>query len=139
MAAHQQLTHSWWSDKRHEFELYVSQFVIRECRAGDPEMAEKRLNVLSGIKALDVLPETLDLARKLITSGPLPEKAETDAFHIAVAAANAMDYLLTWNCKHIANAAMKRGIDQLCRESGFEPPVLCTPEELLGEENYVEG
>jgi hypothetical protein len=72
------------------------------------------------------------LARLLIEKGPIPEKAEIDALHIAVATANGMDYLLTWNCKHTANAEMQSDIGKLCRASGFEPPVICTPEELLG-------
>lgn len=101
--------------------------------AGEPEMARKRIEALAGIKALDVSPHSLSLAKTLIDGGPLPKKAETDAFHIAIAAANAMDYLLTWNCRHIANAAMQKGIQRLCREAGFEPPVICTPQELLGE------
>jgi hypothetical protein len=138
MASHQQLTHTWWHDRRHEFELYISQLVIRECRGGDAEMARKRIEILGGITALDVGPESLELGRKMITHGPLPPKAEIDAFHIAVAAANAMDYLLTWNMKHIANAAMRKGIESLCRDAGFEPPVICTPDELLGEEYDLE-
>lgn len=101
MATHQQLTHVWWQDRRHEFELYISQLVINECQAGDAEMARKRIELLGGITALDVGTESLQLGRKLVTHGPLPPKAEIDAFLIAVAAANAMDYLLTWNMKHI--------------------------------------
>jgi hypothetical protein len=96
-------------------------------------MAQKRLDALDGIALLSVSQEALDLARLLIEKGPIPEKAKIDALHIAVATTNGMDYLLTWNCKHIANAEMQFGIGKLCRASGFEPPVICTPEELLGE------
>ncbi|MBX7053430.1 MAG: hypothetical protein K1X36_00610 [Pyrinomonadaceae bacterium] len=82
----------------------------------------------------------IELARSLVSKGPLPTKAESDAFHIAVAAVNAMDYLLTWNMKHIANAAMTKTIEGRCRGAGFEPPVICTPDGLLAEEEgYVEG
>ena len=81
---------------------------------------------------LAVSQEALDLARALIEKGPIPEKAKVDALHIAVAASNGMVYLLTWNCKHIANAEMQIGIGKFCRAAGFEPPVICTPEELLG-------
>ena len=134
MAGHQQVTQTWWRDHRDEFELYISQLVIRECEAGDPEMAAKRSAILTGIKALEIGPESLQLAIRLTAKGPLPSKAENDAFHIAVAAVNAMDYLLSWNLKHIL-----KGIEAICRYAGFEPPVICTPDTLLGEEEgYVE-
>lgn len=132
IAAHHQITQEWWETRRANFDLYASQFVIQEAGAGDMEMAQKRLDVLDGIPLLSVSQEALALARTLVEKGPLPKKAETDALHISVAAANGMDYLLTWNCKHIANAEMQIGIGKLCRAAGFEPPVICTPEELLG-------
>jgi len=133
ISAHQQITLEWWENRRANFDLYASQFVVQESSAGDAAMARKRLNALDGITLLGINQEALDLARLLIEKGPIPEKAEIDALHIAVATANGMDYLLTWNCKHIANAEMQVGIGRLCRASGFEPPVICTPEELLGE------
>lgn len=131
MATHQQLTQEWWHERRIAFDIYISLFVQDECQAGDPQMAEKRLDLLVGVPMLEVFPDVYSLAEKLITHGPLPQKAETDALHIAVAAAHSIDYLLTWNCKHIANASMERAIGRICRESGFEPPVICTPQELL--------
>lgn len=134
VAGHQQVTQTWWIDKRHEFELYISELVIIECEAGEAEMARKRLELLSGLRLLDIGPEVRELAGKLISIGPLPAKAENDAFHIAVAAVNAMDYLLSWNLKHIANAAMRKAIEMVCRNSGFEPPIICTPDTLLAEE-----
>lgn len=132
IAAHQQLTQEWWETRRANFDLYASQVVIRESSAGDAEMAQKRLEALDGIALLSVSQEAVVLARTLVEKGPIPEKAEVDALHIAVAASHGMDYLLTWNCKHIANAEMQTGIGKLCRAAGFEPPVICTPEELLG-------
>jgi hypothetical protein len=132
IAAHQQIRNEWWENRRTDFDLYTSQFVIQESSAGDAVMATKRLAELDGIPLLAVSREALDLARFLVEKGPLPEKAEIDALHISVAASNGMDYLLTWNCKHIANAEMQIGIGKLCRAAGFEPPVICTPEELLG-------
>jgi hypothetical protein len=132
IAAHQQITHEWWENRRADFDLYTSQFVIQESSAGDAAMAQKRLDALDGIALLAVNQEALDLARSLVEKGPIPEKAEIDALHISVAANHGMDYLLTWNCKHIANAEMQTGIGKLCRAAGFEPPVICTPEELLG-------
>ena len=132
IAAHQQLTQEWWETRRANFALYASQFVIRESSAGDAAMAQKRLEALDGIPLLGATPEAFALARRLVEKGPIPEKANVDALHIAVAATNGMDYLLTWNCKHIANAEMHTGVARICRAAGCEPPVICTPEELLG-------
>jgi hypothetical protein len=132
VAAHQQLTQEWWENRRANFDLYTSQFVIQESSAGDAKMAQTRLEALEEIPLLGVTQEAVTLARTLVQKGPIPEKAEVDALHIAVAATNGMDYLLTWNCKHIANAEMQIGIGNLCRATGCEPPVICTPEELLG-------
>jgi hypothetical protein len=100
---------------------------------GDAAMAKKRLEELHFIPLLDVNQAAENLAQKLIVDGPLPTKAAVDALHIAVATVHGMDYLLTWNCKHIANAEMQGKVAAVCRESGFEPPVICTPEELSGE------
>lgn len=136
---HQQITLEWWERDRELFDLYISQFVLDECSSGDPAMAKARLELLGGVALLEISDGAIELSKRLVDRGPLPEKAKTDALHIAIAASNAMDYLLTWNMKHIANAFMKRAIDQKCREVGFEPPVICTPEELLGEDYYVEG
>ena len=106
LAAHQQITIEWWENRRADFDLYTSQFVIHESSAGEAAMTQKRLDALDGIALLAVSQEALDLARSLVEKGPIPEKAKVDALHIAVAASNGMDYLLTWNCKHIANAEM---------------------------------
>jgi predicted nucleic acid-binding protein len=131
-AAHQQLTREWWDERRSSFDLYVSQIVIQESSAGEARMARERLDALDGIPLLSVNQQAFALARGLVERGPLPEKAEIDALHIALATTHGMDYLLTWNCKHIANAEMQIGVAKIAREAGFEPPVICTPEELLG-------
>lgn len=131
-AAHQQITQEWWSNRRKDFELFVSEFVINEASAGDAEAAEKRLAALEGIALLDVNTEVEDLAKKLVAEEALPPKAATDALHIAVATAHDIDYLLSWNCKHIANAEMQDAIERVCEESGYRCPKICTPEELLG-------
>jgi hypothetical protein len=132
-AAHQQITQEWWARRRADFELFVSQFVIQEASMGDVEMAQKRLGELRAIPLLKVNQNVEDLARDLIANGALPWKAAVDALHIGVATVHGMDYLLTWNCKHIANAEMQSKVAAVCRDRGFEPPVICTPEELLGE------
>ncbi|MDT7542107.1 MAG: hypothetical protein QOE33_2011 [Acidobacteriota bacterium] len=131
-AAHQQITQEWWSRRRTEFALFISELVIQEASMGDAAMARKRLEELRSIQRLEVNQDAGDLAQRLIVAGALPTKAAIDALHIAVATVHGMDYLLTWNCKHIANAEMQSKVAAISRESGFEPPVICTPEELSG-------
>jgi hypothetical protein len=131
MAAHQQTTKEWWETRRDDFELFVSQFVIIEARSGDPNAAVRRGEILSGIPLLEVNQEVYDLADDLMARVPLPQKATMDSLHIATATVNGVDYLVTWNCTHIANATLRSSIESICRESGFEPPIICTPEELL--------
>jgi hypothetical protein len=131
MAAHQQLTRTWWRDERLGFDLYISDVVLREVRAGDPDAARDRLAVLKGVTILDPLPEALELARSLLKQNLVPTRAADDAFHIAISAVHGIDYLLTWNCKHIANAKTRSRIETECRNQGYKPTTLCTPEELM--------
>jgi len=131
-AAHQQITQEWWQHRRNDFEIFVSEFVILESSAGDAEAAEKRLAALEGIAMLDVNLEVENLAKKLVADKAVPEKSVTDALHIAVAAVHEVDYLLSWNCKHIVNAEMQDAIRKVCETSGCKFPKICTPEELLG-------
>ncbi len=132
-AAHQQITREWW-ENRAKFDLYISQIVIRESSGGDKDAAARRLEVLEGIQILEISEEAKALARDLVEHVPLPEKASLDALHIAIAVVSGMDYLLTWNCTHIANATLRNKIESICRSRGYEPPVICTVEELLMEE-----
>jgi len=132
-AAHRQLTREWWESRRAGFESYVSQIVLREVGAGDPEAAAQRLHILRDIPVLRVTDEVAGFAEELIKRVPFPPKAAADAVHVAIAVLHGMDYLLTWNCAHIANAALRSRIDAVCREGGYEPLVICTPEELLEE------
>jgi len=132
-AARQALTRQWWNHKRLDYDLYISEFVIAEATAGDPEMAAKRLKALEGIAEIELTETTAKLAQVLVSEGPLPRKAALDALHIAVAVGGGVEYLLTWNFKHLANATMRNQIERLCRSRGYEPPIICTPEELLGE------
>ena len=132
-AAHQQITRDWWQDRRRDFDLFSSQLVVQESSAGDPAVAQTRLQLLSAISLLQVNADCVALARSLVESGPIPEKASVDALHIAIATVHGLDYLLTWNCKHIANAEMQTAVNRICRSAGYEPPVICTPEELSGE------
>jgi PIN domain len=130
-AANQQLTHDWWDHRRQHYDLYVSEAVITECSAGDPQAAQERLEVLTHIPVLDITEEAENLANELVKQVPLPEKAEVDALHIATATVNGIDYLLTWNCTHIANAALQHRIEAICRAAGFDPPTICTPQQLM--------
>jgi len=104
---------------------------VQEAQAGDPGAATRRLAGLHGIPLLTLSEEATGLAQALVAPGPLPTNAVVDALHIAIAAVNGMHYLLTWNCTHIANAAIRSDIEDVCRAHGYEPPVLCTPEELM--------
>ena len=132
LAAHQQVTRDWWST-RDVFELFVSQFVVDEASAGDVTAAGRRLAALQNLVLLDLTPDATRLATELIRRGGVPEKAKVDALHIGVASVHGMDYLVSWNCTHIANATMRGRIEAICRDAGFEPPVICTPLELVKE------
>jgi len=131
IAAHQQVTGEWWRNKRHFFDLYSSQLVLQEAGAGDEEQAGKRLNALEETELLEITESALSLAEVFIKKSAVPKIAPEDAIHIAVAVVNGIDYLMSWNCKHIANAKMRSKIDQVCLSCGYEPIIICTPEELL--------
>jgi len=130
MAAHQEATRQWWDEQREHFDLFVSEAVLEEAAAGDPDAAKRRLEVLAGIEELKITEEIRDLAKALIARGQLPQKAALDALHIATATVHGMEYLLTWNCRHIANATRQKSMRTICQESGYILPVLCTPIEL---------
>ncbi len=131
VAAHQQLTDRWWQERRGDFYLFTSQPVLEEAGRGNAETSALRLELLEALPSLEVMAAAVALAKDLVRTGPLPEKAEVDALHIAVAATNRMAYLLTWNCKHLANAAMRNKIEQVSRIHGYEPVIICTPAELM--------
>ena len=134
-AAHQQITRDWWDRRRAEFELYISQVVLRECQAGDATAAAERLKILQDLPLLEQTEEATRLAQALVDRVPLPERAAVDALHVAIATVHGVDYLLTWNCTHIANATLRDPIESVCRENGCEPPAICTPDELLAEKD----
>ncbi len=133
MAANQATTREWWENRRDAFQLFISQTVIKESSAGDQDAAQRRLEFLKPFPLLDITEEVETLAAKLIAEVPLPPKAQADAVHIAVAAVHGMNYLLTWNCTHIANATLRTQIEAVTRSAGYEPPVVCTPQEMLGQ------
>lgn len=129
-AAHQQVTRDWWST-RLGYDLYISQFVLDEAGAGDAQAAKLRLAALEGIALLDIVPDAALIASEILRLGGMPEKAYVDALHVAIAAAHGMEYLLTWNCTHIANPALRGKVEAICRSTGFEAPVICTPVEFM--------
>lgn len=130
-AANQQMTRDWWDNHREKHELLISSYVVEECSAGDPAAAQEREVYIQGLPLLEISSDVKALADALLSGVPLPPKATVDALHISVAAVNGVEYLLTWNCKHIANAALRLPIERICRKMGCEPPVICTPQELL--------
>ena len=133
-SVHQKITREWWKRSRNEFDLRVSQFVLDEAAKGDVEAAARRLVVLRAIPLLSVTEEAIALGDELVRNGLLPEKAGADALHLAVAAIHGVDFLLTWNCRHLANAKVKARVGRFARAIGLELPVICTPEELVDEE-----
>jgi hypothetical protein len=130
-AARQELTRRWWDTRRHDFELCVAQPVFDECGAGQPDAARLRLDILQDMTVLELSADAKALTKVILAAGIIPAKAATDASHIAIAAANGVPYMLTWNCKHIANAALRPTLERLCMEHGWQLPIICTPEELL--------
>jgi predicted nucleic acid-binding protein len=132
VAAHQQLTVAWWDQQRSHYELFTSQVVLAEARAGDPDAAQRRVAVLEHLPLLDVTDAAITLAVALVSGQALPAQAAQDALHVAVACVHGIEYLLTWNCAHLANARLRSRIEQICREAGYVPPIICTPEELEG-------
>lgn len=133
VAAHQQITEEWWQLRRGDFELFVSQSVLAEASAGDPEAAVQRLQLLASLDLLDITGEVEELATSLVVGRVVPAKAAEDALHIATATVHGMDFLLTWNCRHIANAAIRHRLTEAALARGYILPVICTPEELAGD------
>jgi hypothetical protein len=135
IAGHQQITRDWWQTAADRFELVASELVLDEAAAGDPDAARDRLVALASVTLLDATEQALELATQLLESGAIPKKAAEDAVHIAIAVTNGVEFLVTWNCRHIANATMRSQIELACRNAGFEPAIICTPDELMEPEN----
>ena len=132
--ARQVSTQTWWSLMRPKFALYASMLVLDEAARGDETAAQKRVEVLDALTLLPVTREMECLAERLLAATAVPRTSYEDAVHIAAATVSGMDYLLTWNCKHIANAITMPRIYKVCMEAGYSCPVICTPDQL-GEEN----
>ena len=133
IAARQEITREIWLVLMSQFDLYISALIIQEISQGNKDYAQMRLNAISGIPVLEISKESMDLAKALINAGVIPEKCIEDALHLALAGINGMDFLLTWNFKHINNAFTKSRIIREIERHGYEAPEICSPEELLGE------
>jgi hypothetical protein len=133
VAGHQQTTQDWWTNRRSGFECSVSQVVIDEASIGDPAEVQKRLAIIGSLATLAVTPDAEALTQAIMAAGILPPHAFPDAAHVAVSAVHGIDYLVTWNCKHLANAQIARRMALVCQKLGYRMPTTCTPEELMGE------
>ena len=132
VAAHQQTTIEWWEDHRQKFECFISQTVLDEASAGDPMEVQKRLAKIGTLPLLPFDVESRELAKAILASGAIPPKAARDAAHVAVCAVHGIDFLMTWNCKHLANAQIGRRIEKICEASHRPMLIICTPQSLMG-------
>lgn len=130
-AARQLLTHQWWNQERSKYELVTSQYVIDEASDGEPSLAEARLRALKGIPLLPAEAGVQGIADEIMARAILPPKAVFDALHIAITAHHEIDYLLTWNCRHIANGKILSRVHAVLHDLAVPIPVICTPEELV--------
>jgi hypothetical protein len=135
VAARQAITRNWWQETRHRFEVYISMLVVDEAGAGDPGAAAQRAQAMAGLSILELTDSAQALAGQLIEQGLVPKTSVEDSLHMALATVHGMDYLLTWNFRHINNAEMKARISAAVEAAGYECPVICSPEELGGEES----
>jgi len=132
IAGHQQVPRDWWQARKNVFDIFISTFVLDEAGAGDPEAASLRLKIIEQLPVLSITDEVETLAKRLLDSQIIPAKAALDASHIAISAVHRLDFLMTWNCTHLANAQIKRKVDRVCQDAGYLCPTICTPEELMG-------
>ncbi len=137
VAAYREVTREWWSTASGRFDLVASELVVTESGAGDADAARVRLKMLEPVTLLNVNERSEALTRLLLEFGAVPHEAAADAAHIAIAGTNGVDYPVTWNFRHIANAAMRSRIERVCRQAGYEPPIICTPNEPM-EPNHAD-
>lgn len=133
LVANMEITRNWWEFRRSAFTLYASEAVMDEVAQGDAAIAARRLEILRDFPLLELNQAVQGLAAQFLTRSNLPPKAKVDAIHIAAATVHGMDYLLTWNCKHIANAQIQGKLAEISLDFGYVLPILCTPNELMGD------
>jgi hypothetical protein len=130
-AGRQVVTRRWWQTEREKYALVVSEAVEAECERGDPDMVKRRQDLLEGVSLFPVNERILRVARLLVVPRALPEKAGSDAVHIAAAAVEECEFLLTWNFRHIANVRIRREVERILANHGYTKTTICTPEELV--------
>ena len=131
VAGHQQSTRDWWDHKKQDFRVVASQLVLHEASRGDTQAIQARLDILKEVELLEIAPPATALARAMVGDQVVSETSLEDALHVAVAVVNNCKYLLTWNYRHLAGADVRTRIEVYCRDRGYEPAIICTPEELL--------
>ena len=131
IAARQEATAELWSKLQSGFTGYVSTLVHQEAQKGDPEQARKRIDALSSFIILDIDKEAQMLADHILSVKAIPAEYPDDALHMAVAAVNGMDVLITWNFAHLNNPIARTKIRQIVEDNGYQCPEVCSPEELL--------
>ncbi|HIJ73185.1 MAG TPA: type II toxin-antitoxin system VapC family toxin [Candidatus Hydrogenedentes bacterium] len=135
---HQHMTSEWWERERSRYEVFVSDLVHEEVSRGDAAAAQRRIAAIGEYPVLRITDEASELAAVYLRELPLPDSAGADALHLALATLNGMDYLLTWNCRHIARGSVKRALPVINAAREFASPTICTPEELLYEDENMD-
>src|SRR5215475_6440614 len=131
VAAHQQMTHEWWERVLPQCDAFVSAVVLEEIAQGDPDAAQRRVQSVSAFPILEVVPEVHTVAAAYFAAIPLPDKAQADAYHLALAAWHGLDYLVSWNCTHIVSGRVRMIVEEVNAQLGIRTPIICTPEELM--------
>jgi hypothetical protein len=131
LAGHQEATRKIWADLSCKYDAYISALVYEEAQKGDPDQAQRRLEAIKPFQMLDIADETRALASRIVANGGIPKEYPEDALHIASAAMNGMDVLITWNFTHMNNPFMRRKIQRIIEDEGYLCPEICSPEELL--------
>ncbi|MDJ0843573.1 type II toxin-antitoxin system VapC family toxin [Crocosphaera sp.] len=133
VATNAAITQTWWNIRREQFNLYISEIVLEEIGRGDAEIAIRRRELIHNLPLLEINNAVEELAQQFLIQSNLPPKASDDALHIALATVYGLNYLLTWNCRHIANAQIQKKLSQISSQAGYELPTICTPYELMGD------
>ena len=133
VAGKQEVTREWWKQRRNKFELFVSPYVLEEVSAGDLGASERRMELIQNIPILSIDDTVLELTEAILIEKVIPQKSAADASHIAIATRHGMDFLMTWNCAHIANAEIMRIVKGVMEKAGYELPLICTPNEQMGD------
>ncbi len=132
-AARQKITFDWWDKEKEKYKIYISELVIAECSRGDRDAVKMRLKSIKNIPVLEINDKCIQLAELFFNKASLPEKARDDALHVAIATHYKMDFLLTWNFRHLANAHFIRKLQEISFTEGLVIPTICTPQEAIYE------